>query len=786
MKSFLFYGILVALGSVIAVKAAGEHDYDDYDVNYDYDFLKEEQKSLQAEMDKLSEMILVDEGKDKDLAAELDNYLYEDNRDPDQENKEEIDSDDGFEDNIETIDSAEDAKNSQQDNARKTEDKDSDETVFDVLEPDSKEEPKLPPPIVEDEKKIFLEAQEILNEDEKEVNDFEEEKPDVNLEVKSQENIQDTIDETKRILTEDGSFEDSDPKSEDDETINEENLRDWDKLDDHLKLLMDTMDKLTENDTKEDDYEDYEQIDDSNLSDIFADHVEDIVDSGERFDSEPNADDDLNPASEKSKPIMYQNDALEAGEKADSSEVEVFSGSTKSLPTTKSEEIVQVSPVTSSTQRATTEEIERQTKMVDALSSSEFDQIMKQFSILHSEDLDVKSSGFARDVAPIHIKLSLDEPVVITSPNYPRPYPTNNIIDWILEGTDGMGIEFNVTDFAVNGALGDYVLVKPGGVDASGTDGLIFSYRLTSERRYRFSDVNKMFIRFEARVGMMFLRGFSFSVKLMTPLRRAGDQEDPESEAVLAPPAATLKVFLAVSPAQFLKIKDDFRELVADMSTSYIKDNNIDPGLNRTFETTQLTGQSVCNIHWPGFDSCVEVTFGVPLQYKDSEEYRLNAEDLIAMWSEYTLKEPYASRLKEMGITEFSIPDDDSILMLWLVIAAGVVIAVALLAFVLWRFSCFEDYTRMKTYSDTDSLKSGKRDLDLYPTPHQTLPPLYTENDYKWPDVKYDNTATVNMGGFANRNYLQDDIYDFDSDEEVTNKRDRYCVVGSKDGYSNV
>lgn len=47
----------------------------------------------------------------------------------------------------------------------------------------------------------------------------------------------------------------------------------------------------------------------------------------------------------------------------------------------------------------------------------------------------------------------------------------------------------------------------------------------------------------------------------------------------------------------------------------------------------------------------------------------------------------------------------------------------------------------MQTYGDTDSIQNEKRHLDLYPTPHQTLPPLYSENDYKWADDKYDDST---------------------------------------------
>lgn len=59
------------------------------------------------------------------------------------------------------------------------------------------------------------------------------------------------------------------------------------------------------------------------------------------------------------------------------------------------------------------------------------------------------------------IWLTVDNPTVVTSPGFPRPYPTNTTTDWMISG-DGMGIELNITNFAVNGHVGDYLLIKPG------------------------------------------------------------------------------------------------------------------------------------------------------------------------------------------------------------------------------------------------------------------------------------------------------------------------------------
>ncbi|CAH0598159.1 unnamed protein product [Chrysodeixis includens] len=491
----------------------------------------------------------------------------------------------------------------------------------------------------------------------------------------------------------------------------------------------------------------------------------DYIDNfGEPIDREPSADEDIDSvirqvfSDDIKEPQAYGNDALVDDTQPKNEDAEEIDATEAS--TTQDDETVS-----------------QATENTDNLSSAELSDLMTKFAAEHSNDFDINSDDFVKNIAPIRITLSPDEPVVVTSPNWPGNYPSNNIVDWIFEGP-GNGIEMNITEFTVNGGRGDYLLIKPGGLDDSGTEGLIFSYQLHTERKYRFVGVNRMFARFESKAGWAMLKGFRFTVKLIWPLPTIDDGPPPVPEPIILAPNETLVLNLAgVSMPQFHELHGDFKKLVADMADEYIRDNDINPGLNTTLEVTQITKTAVCNIHWPNYESCVEVTFGVPLQY-DGEEVasRLTAEDLDTMWTTYIVQEKYSSRLRAMGVSEYAIPNDRTVMMVWLVIAAGVVLSMAMLAFALWRFSCFEDYTRMRAFSDTDSIRNEKRTLDLYPTPHQTLPPLYSENDYKWADDKYDDSTRVDLGGFANKSYVRDDLFDIDSDDDAITSRDRSAV----------
>nr|XP_026498116.1 uncharacterized protein LOC113402158 isoform X1 [Vanessa tameamea] len=667
------------------------------------------------------------------------------------------------------------------------------------------------------EKKIVEETKTILTEDTD--NDFVDLKSSENKETDLNEIIEETsklLDDTPDSLEEgeiteedvNNGAEDNDNESKSFEDTNNktEETTDEDTVDNAFNDLMSDIDRLHETWSKLKDYDDenvqsseigedgsydYEEIDDENLEQIFDNSKESKTENAdkEKESVEENLSEKSSPviASKMSDPILYLNDALMASE-AENRNLVTINAAEKVSSTATPEDNEKTTTQQGSvlrTEAPKTDEL-KTTERLEDLSSAEVHELMQEFKSEHLEEI-LEASTYSEEAE--YIALTVDKPVVITSPNYPEHYPTNKIVDWIISG-DGMGIELNITDFAINGHVGDYLLVKPGRIDEKGSDGLLFSYVLRTERRYRFLDVDKMFIRFEAKQAMQFLRGFRLSLRMVVP-RPGAPLPDPEPEPEPAPsPVSTFTLNLGgVSLDDFLNIEEQFRLIIANMATLYINSNNINPGINTTIETTQITSKALCFHNWPKFELCTEVSFGVPIVYDDVDdedeeiEARLNEEDLRSMWETYSQRDPFAVRLRVLGITEYQVPNDRDTLIVWLVIAGGVVISMAMLAFALWRYSCFAQYTRMPSFSDTDSVKE-KRNLDLYPTPHQTLPPLYSETDYKWADAKYDDTTKVDVGGYSNRSYTHNDIYDIDSDEDAMTPRDRNSGISPRDIYS--
>ncbi|CAK1547574.1 unnamed protein product [Leptosia nina] len=604
--------------------------------------------------------------------------------------------------------------------------------------------------------------------------------------------IQNVVDETNKLLNEtDDKFDENTLSTQSTESTTkvEENydskekafndlLTDLDNL--HAtwsKLSSDFNDKLNEetnlgyddNYDKADD-QDYEEISDDNLDRIFNDESEENDYDGESYR------DDSPAENKENQPIFYLNDALSA---SDSTPTDTSTTADSKTESTDSIDIVSdTTPIDTismtDTANTVSDEKESATPKLTKISKTETTKPLPELDEIDSnekaefyEKYTAEREALSPTNSTIRLHLSVNNTSILTSPNYPGFYPSNVIVDYIITG-EGQGIEMNVTDFAVNGYIGDYVLIIPGQIEQKGSDGIIITYHLNSGRRFRFSDVDRMFIRLETKQGMQY-RGFNMTLRNIMPKVEIVDLEK-EDEIPTWTSNHTLSVNLGgVSINGFIAKEEEFRRIIADMATLYINAKNIEPGLNTTLQVTQILSRALCFHNWPGSDQCTEITFSVPLVYDNEDlETRFTREDLRDMWNSYSGIDPFAVRLERLGIQEFNYPDDESTLTVWLVIAAGVIISMAMLAFALWRFSCFEEYTKMPAYSDTDSLNE-KRVLELYPTPHQTLPPLYTEDNVKWADDVYSPKDT----GFANKSYMRD-MYDMDSDDEALPTPNRY------------
>lgn len=338
----------------------------------------------------------------------------------------------------------------------------------------------------ESEKKILEETKTILDEDK--VNDFEKFKSDENIKKIDNEMIDDTskilfdtsdllgeIDEKENKgiekVDESVSLEDTIkklPETAEEDTVSKavgDLMTDVDNLDTTWDKLIGLGDNNREYEVGEDFLVDYEEIDDDNLDKIFdtilKKQVTENVSEGEVIENvnkmttkEPiQVIEEVNNSSE---PILYLNDALMA------SETENINSATTQKDDVSDTVLVASANTAANTEQASTTEAqtigEADSSKSSELSSAEAEQLMKDFAAEHKELMQISSADVRN---AINIRLTVDKPVVITSPDFPRPYPTGNTVDWMITG-DGMGIELNITDFHVNGFRGDYVLIKPG------------------------------------------------------------------------------------------------------------------------------------------------------------------------------------------------------------------------------------------------------------------------------------------------------------------------------------
>ncbi|XP_047996691.1 protein PFC0760c-like [Leguminivora glycinivorella] len=339
----------------------------------------------------------------------------------------------------------------------------------------SKDDDMIPLPSPESNeqiKRIMDETQAIIKKEEEKHNDF---ALDDEIVEENSNELNDIVKETNNILeenlkpndfAEDETNKDNFDFSADKERVQEINDGDfiakpednnddtldnaYEDLNKDLDKLFETLDKLSNSKSEEDDkvkpadvdyavnydeslhnISDYETIFDSNLSDLFEQHSK--------------SKEDVNLVNIENKNENIEEKLIEDGNDEKKSSEQVL------------EEVPYINDALLSDDK--NEEKPVKSVNVDELSDNQLVQLMKDFEVQHSDVFDVDALSDNHIVN--ELTLEYGETKVITSENYPAGYPTNRVVDWIVTAK-GQGIELNVTDLAMNSALGDYLMVKPG------------------------------------------------------------------------------------------------------------------------------------------------------------------------------------------------------------------------------------------------------------------------------------------------------------------------------------
>lgn len=145
------------------------------------------------------------------------------------------------------------------------------------------------------------------------------------------------------------------------------------------------------------------------------------------------------------KPVPYGDDGLNANKE----ETVVKSGN-------KETEINDKIEATDSNKNELIAKLTNETQLLKQYSDEEANMFVKNnFDEIFAEP-DLNSDY------PMLIQINYNENIPIMSPRYPDSYkPIDKTYEYVVGG-DGMGIELNVTEVNINGAVNDFLLIKPG------------------------------------------------------------------------------------------------------------------------------------------------------------------------------------------------------------------------------------------------------------------------------------------------------------------------------------
>ncbi|KAG5893136.1 hypothetical protein JTB14_034156 [Gonioctena quinquepunctata] len=293
----------------------------------------------------------------------------------------------------------------------------------------------------------------------------------------------------------------------------------------------------------------------------------------------------------------------------------------------------------------------------------------------------------------------------------------------IIEAEDGYKISVKIIKCEIDGISQEFVTLSTD----EPNEGFLFTYNVTGEPSYIFNR-NKIYAHFNGSEKSSFTANFSIIGEATTTTTT----EITTSTQFLPTPSindtADITVFLSgKNPADYKDqaILNNLKDAIRKMTTEYCE-NNFQLADEITLNNVKISMISACHSSWPNYETCSEITFGVPVNQKEISQwtgYQLNSHHLKIMWDRY-----HEKYLEDLYV--YDIPDSVS----WVrwQIVLFVVVTLLFLTGLLALRHISEKLARRSKSDDTDSiLPESKRNSEVSLSQHylQEIPPLF-ENAY--------------------------------------------------------
>lgn len=376
---------------------------------------------------------------------------------------------------------------------------------------------------------------------------------------------------------------------------------------------------------------------------------------------------------------------------------------------------------------------------------------------------------------------------IITSSNYPSPYPVQKIVKQRLSVTNSNGLDITINDLDIDPAL-DYISLTP--INADGTEGrpIILTGKLKEPLNIRSLGFTRANLIFEARtIARHTYRGFSLSYAPYGELRSPSTQP-PDYTLAYDQLQTSSHLLVVAKKDQTNTTWNKLKELLASSTNSYIKAAKLTLE-KATPNNVTLTRVAECFESWPDAENCIEVEYAITL-YNDTrltpnvvdpfledltprEPAGLNELQLELMWDRFG-----RVAFQQNGIKEYILPDTRSQILTWAGIAIGVCVLLFLIMVAVFRSPAFrdrwveDDEVAIKPKEETN--KESTVDITMYPSPDQIIPEMYP--------------GYQNGGSVANNSHNRSNTYDTineEKKEEEDVKNNNKLRTNKIEGHSN-
>ncbi|XP_055595696.1 uncharacterized protein LOC129746180 [Uranotaenia lowii] len=364
----------------------------------------------------------------------------------------------------------------------------------------------------------------------------------------------------------------------------------------------------------------------------------------------------------------------------------------------------------------------------------------------------------------------------LTSPGFPKPYPSQMDCTWIFSIEAGSGIEVVVHQLNLSHKT-DYLFIKPGYPDEADEKGIMLTGYLEEPYKLLISHRTTFTVQFvsnhtEQDDGAEPLHDYPGYRLTYVPFGQKVSPAPPTTTEAIVPQEVLQwiqrTVTIQKSKQLIISTWDRVKETLANATNEFLGLNNWPYQQARAGDIKLQVRR--CPETWPNFEECVTLKFAIPLRPNvttdisappvvPAEEnaagarvlsdwpeargfititsteapdpvYELSERSLEQMWNQFGVQ-----ALAAEGVQEYLLQENSSVVYIWIGISLCVLLAFIFVLYSIWKIDIFKDYrriTKMRSEvqdDDRSELKKKEFDISMFPSPHQIVPSLFPTGD---------------------------------------------------------